>query len=109
MKGITNTDLKERMINVMYEMGNTEKNDPVEDAKKVIKVFADMKSHDDDIKEIKDDLKEMIDIFCEQNDTYTPKQIKAGYKYFVQYQKDRQAQSVEELERDKMIEIIEGV
>ena len=92
----------------MGEYVDTTKGTPEEEAKKIIKIFSEMEEMKQDVKDINTSLKEMLELFCEQNDNYSPKQIKTGYKFFVKHQKNKQALTLDELERDKMIEIIEN-
>ncbi len=76
-------------------------------AEKVLRIFGEMVEKEEEQKDIRQDTKEMIDLFCEQNDNFTPKQIKAGFAYFKKFNKDRSLLAEDELERDMMIEIIE--
>jgi len=79
------------------------------EAAKVLKIFGEMEDQNEQIKDIRTDQKEMLGLFCEQNPDYTPKQIKAGYKYYVKYNKDRSALTEDELEREEIIKLIEAV
>ena len=86
-----------------------EDRDEVSEVNKIIKVLSEIHEHNEEIKDIKADTKEMIELFCEQNPDYTPKQIRSGYKYFKKFVKDRQQLTEEELEREKIIELIEQI
>ena len=55
------------------------------------------------------DQKEMIEMYCEQNSQWTVKQIKTGYKIFTKFIKDRQKTTEEELEREKIVELITNI
>jgi len=95
----------------MFEASTEEKREEVRivEAKKVLNIFAEMEEQNEELKSIKSDQKDMIALFCEENEDYTPKQIKAGYKYFLKFVKDRSQLTEDELEREKMIELIEQV
>lgn len=77
-------------------------------AERLVNLYEDIDEQNEDIKEIKSDQKDMIDLFCEQNEEFTKKQVKAGFKYFIKVLKDRSEVTVDELEREKIIELIES-
>ena len=80
-----------------------------EDTKKIMDVFLSMSEQDDEVKEIKTDQKDMLTSFCEENEQWTPKQLKAGYTYYKKYIKDKGQATEDELERDKIIEMIDQI
>ena len=79
------------------------------ETKKIMDVFLAMSESDDEVKEIKNDIKDMLIGFCDENETWTPKQLKTGYKFYKQYVKDRGKAVESELERDKIIELISNI
>ncbi len=80
-----------------------------EDAANIMQLFARIEQEDEKIDVCKDDKKAAIELFCENNEQFTPQQIKAGYKYFSKLVKDKSKVLETESEREKMIEIIHNI
>lgn len=75
---------------------------------KILGLFQEMVTREEEIKELRDENKLAIESFCEENDSFEPKAIKETYKFFKNLAKDKSATTDLEFQRDKIVEILIG-
>ncbi len=84
----------------------TEENEVKEETTKLVNLFESIIEIEEEIKDQRTEIKEAISIFCEENEDYEKKAVKAGLKFFKSIVKDRTEACDVELQRDKIVEAV---
>jgi spore coat polysaccharide biosynthesis predicted glycosyltransferase SpsG len=81
-----------------------------EQKRKLLGLFDQLQTDEEQIREVRQEMKDAIALFCEENEKkeFEPKAVKDAYKFFKKITKDKSETMDLEYQRDKIVELLVG-